>query len=138
MKRIIASLACIAAPTLALTVAVACAAQRPSNGKASASSSSAIANEPAPEPAMERGTVRAIKLPEVPTELPPGPGRETVAGQCIVCHSLDYILIQPPLSKETWTAEVTKMQKTFSAPIPDDKVPEIINYLVAVRGQPTK
>ena len=96
-------------------------------------------DEQAPEPAMQRGTVRAIKLPEVKTELPPGPGRETVEAQCAVCHSHSYILIQPPLSKETWTAEVTKMQKTYSAPIPDDKIPELVNYLVAIRGvQPAK
>jgi cytochrome c5 len=88
-----------------------------------------------PEPAMQRGTVRAIKLPEVKAELPPGPGRETVAAQCVVCHTLNYIMIQPRFSKETWTAEVTKMQKTYSAPIPDDKIPEIVSYLVAVRGQ---
>ena len=88
-----------------------------------------------PEPAMERGTVRAIKLPEVKAELPPGPGRETVAAQCVVCHTLNYIMIQPPLSKETWTAEVTKMQKTFSAPIPDDKIGEIVDYLLMVNGK---
>jgi cytochrome c5 len=88
-----------------------------------------------PEPAMQRGTVRAIKLPEVKTQLPPGPGREAVETYCAVCHTTNYILIQPPFSKETWTAEVTKMQKTYMAPIPDEKIPELVGYLVAVRGQ---
>jgi mono/diheme cytochrome c family protein len=98
----------------------------------------AASDERTPEPVMERGTVRAIKLPEAPYELPPGKGRETVTAQCAVCHTLAYIPIQPPLSREVWTAEVTKMQKTFSAPIPDDKVAEIIDYLVAVNGPPGK
>jgi hypothetical protein len=111
--------------------AMACAASQ------SQSQSQSPSNDEKPEPAMQRGTVRAIKLPEVKTELPPGPGRETVAAQCVVCHTLNYIIIQPPFSKETWTAEVTKMQKTYSAPIPDDKIPEIVNYLVAVRGKPS-
>jgi hypothetical protein len=139
MKRIIVSLACIAAPALALTVAAACAEQG-SKAKAAASASSAsssIALDQAPQPAMRRGTVQVIKLPEIKTELPPGPNRELVAGQCVVCHTLNYILIQPRFSKQTWTAEVTKMQKNYSAPIPTDKIPEIVDYLVAVRGQTT-
>jgi hypothetical protein len=90
--------------------------------------------DPKPEPAMERGTVRAIKLQEPQIELPPGPGRESIEAYCKVCHSADYILIQPNFSKETWTAEVTKMQKTYSAPIPDEKIPELVGYLMSVRG----
>ena len=93
------------------------------------------AGDEKPEPAMVRGTVHAIKLPEVKAELPPGPGREAVETYCAVCHTPNYILIQPPFSKETWTAEVTKMQKTYMAPIPDEKIPELVNYLVAVRGK---
>ena len=84
---------------------------------------------------MERGAVRAIRLPEAKFELPPGKGRETVVGQCAVCHTLAYIPLQPPLSREQWTTSVTKMQKTFSAPIPDDKLAEIVDYLVAVNGK---
>jgi hypothetical protein len=92
-------------------------------------------DEPAPpQSATERGTVHLIKLPEAPVDLPAGRGRESVIAHCAVCHSLAYIPIQPPLSRETWTAVVTKMQKTYSAPIPDDKLGEIIEYLVAVRG----
>lgn len=139
MKRIIVSLATIAAPTLALTVAVACAEQASKKAAASptpsaSSASASIAQDQAPEPAMQRGNVRAIKLPELKTELPPGPNRELVAGQCVVCHTLNYIMIQPPFSKETWTAEVTKMQKTYSAQLTDDMIPPIVDYLVAVRG----
>jgi hypothetical protein len=95
------------------------------------------AEDARPEPVTERGNVRSIKLPEPKIELPPGPGREAVETYCGVCHSLDYLVIQPPLSKEAWTAGVTKMQKTYSAPIPDEKVPEILNYLMAIRGKPT-
>jgi cytochrome c5 len=90
-----------------------------------------------PEPAMEHGTIRAIKLPEVKAQLPPGPGREAVEAYCAVCHTPNYILIQPPFSRETWTAEVKKMQKTYMAPIPDEKIPELVGYLMAVRGAPT-
>jgi hypothetical protein len=84
---------------------------------------------------MQRGSVRVIQLPEVKFELPQGKGRETVVGQCAMCHTLAYIPLQPPLSRDQWTAVVTKMQKTFSAPIPDDKIAECVDYLVAVNGK---
>jgi hypothetical protein len=70
--------------------------------------------------------------------LPPGPGRETVVVMCAVCHSTRYITIQPPLSRETWSAEVTKMQKTFGVLIPDENAGQIVDYLVAVRGTELK
>jgi hypothetical protein len=66
--------------------------------------------------------------------LPPAPGRETVLALCATCHTPEYITLQPPLSRETWVAEVTKMRTTYSAPVPEDKVDEIVEYLVAVRG----
>jgi hypothetical protein len=84
-------------------------------------------------PAASAG-VRTLRLPEMQYELPPGPGRATVVVMCATCHTTRYIMIQPPLSRETWVSEVTKMQKTFGAPIPDDKTGEIVEYLVSVRG----
>ena len=90
--------------------------------------------DPTPAPGLEiNGTVHSIRLPESEPELPNLAGRETVKVVCASCHTTRYIMIQPPLSKETWTAEVTKMQTAFSAPIPPEKVGEIVNYLVAVR-----
>ena len=80
------------------------------------------------------GTVRTLRLPEFEPDLPEGKGRSTVVVVCGSCHSTRYITIQPPLTRETWVAEVTKMQKTYGAPVPADKVEEIVNYLVAVRG----
>ena len=81
-----------------------------------------------------RGTRRIVRLPELPAELPPGAGLETVTTQCGVCHTPNYIINQPAFSRETWINEVTKMRKTFSAPIPDEKVDEIVAYLMSVRG----
>jgi len=81
-----------------------------------------------------RGTKHILHMPEVPFELPPGPNKDVVTVYCGVCHTQRYILLQPPFSKETWINEVTKMRKNYSAPIPDEKVEEIVNYLVSVRG----
>ena len=39
-----------------------------------------------------------------------GPGRDTVAAQCGICHSNDMILINSPfLDKKGWETEVNKM-----------------------------
>jgi len=81
-----------------------------------------------------RGTRRIMRLPEIPADLPAGPGRETVVVYCGICHTPHYIVIQPSFSREVWVSEVTKMRKTYSAPIPDEKVDEIVGYLMSVRG----
>src|SRR4051812_4219686 len=80
------------------------------------------------------GGVHEIKLPAMPVELPPGPGRETVTVTCVICHTTRYITIQPRFSRVAWTAEVDKMRKTFGAPLTDAQAAEVVNYLVAIRG----
>jgi len=95
------------------------------------------ASAPATQPTgiEMRGTRRIVHLPEVKYDLPNAKGKDTVTVACGVCHTPKYIMLQPPFPKETWVAEVTKMRKTYMAPIPDEKVDEIVNYLMAVRGK---
>jgi hypothetical protein len=40
-----------------------------------------------------------------------------------------YITMQPPLSADTWAAEVAKMQKAYGANIPEEISKKIILYL---------
>jgi len=100
----------------------------------------APAAPPASRPAdvTVKGTVRSIRLPEDEPPLPPGPGRETAQLFCGTCHTTRYITIQPPFSRATWQAEITKMRTAFAAPIPSEKDGEILGYLVAVRGAEPK
>ncbi len=71
------------------------------------------------------------QLPPETAELKPGPGVET-AGVCIACHSADYMRTQPPgKGKAFWQAEVQKMIKVYKAPIGEDDVAAITNYLAA-------
>ena len=91
---------------------------------------------PKVEPAQTRGSVRFIQLPELEPDLPPGAARDAVQVNCGACHSTRYITIQPPLTRETWVAEVTKMRKTYGAPVPEEQVNAIVDYLFAVRGAP--
>jgi len=70
--------------------------------------------------------------PEPQFTLKSGAGSDAVANNCAACHSLDFILTQPPhMGEKFWDGEVTKMIKTFGAPIsPSDQL-AIVNYLKA-------
>jgi uncharacterized protein (DUF697 family) len=37
--------------------------------------------------------------------------------------------MQPPLPADIWAAEVTKMQKTYGAVIPEEATKKIVSYL---------
>ncbi len=72
---------------------------------------------------------------EQPIELKPGQGLETVQGNCGSCHSLDYIRMNSPFLNATgWQAEVTKMIKTYGAPVSDDDAKVILDYLTKNYG----
>ena len=69
-------------------------------------------------------------LPEETAALKPGPGLEAAQSNCVACHSADYIAMQPPKKgKAFWEAEVTKMIKTYGAPIKESDVKAIADYL---------
>lgn len=64
----------------------------------------------------------------------PLPGYALATGMCYTCHSVDYFKMQPTSSRTYWQATVTKMQKTFGAPVPDEAIPPIVDYLVKTYG----
>jgi mono/diheme cytochrome c family protein len=69
-------------------------------------------------------------LPEEMAALKPGPGIEAAQSNCVACHSADYIAMQPPKKgKAFWEAEVTKMIKTYGAPINEADAKVIADYL---------
>ena len=58
------------------------------------------------------------------------PGYQVALQKCTICHSADYISLQPPgMSLRQWTDEVSKMKHAFGAPIRDDEVSLIGEYL---------
>jgi len=81
------------------------------------------------EAGQDKGGVNSIELPVIQTELKPGPGLDKVSTLCNICHSVDYITMQPAFPRATWTAEVNKMIKVMGAPINDEDAKTIINYL---------
>jgi mono/diheme cytochrome c family protein len=72
---------------------------------------------------------KQITLPIVQTELAQGEGKDKVATLCNICHSVDYITMQPKSSKPQWTSAVAKMRKVFGAPMSDADADVIIKYL---------
>jgi hypothetical protein len=69
--------------------------------------------------------------PSFTPELAEGDGRQEVQSFCATCHSTRYITMQPPLPGATWETEVTKMMKTYGAPIPEAASKKITAYLQA-------
>jgi hypothetical protein len=76
----------------------------------------------------------SYRLPEETAKLKPAANVEVVQNNCTACHSSDYIETQPRAvksKKDFWQAEVTKMIKTYGAPIDEADVGKIVDYLVA-------
>jgi len=75
------------------------------------------------------GNFAVASFPSLAPELAEGEGRPETESFCAMCHSTRYIVMQPPLPAATWEAEVSKMIKTFGAPIPEASAKKIISYL---------
>ncbi|HYE21933.1 MAG TPA: hypothetical protein VEA69_26065 [Tepidisphaeraceae bacterium] len=93
------------------------------------------AAEGAAAPAQPQGSVRRIELPDLGNGWPEAPGRDVVEVQCGVCHTGRYVTMQPAFPRKTWEAQVEKMRKVYGAPIADQSVPTIVEYLMKVRGK---
>ena len=78
-----------------------------------------------------------IKLPPETARLKPSalPGYQAALQKCGICHSADYINLQPPaMTQPQWTAEVRKMQHAYAAPLTDKEVADIGEYLAVAYG----
>jgi cytochrome c5 len=84
--------------------------------------------------AAEMGVV-SIRLPAEQAQFKPGPGVEVVRKNCLVCHSADYVYMQPPLTKAQWSATVAKMKKAMGASIDDGDIDTIVGYLMSQNGK---
>ncbi len=79
-------------------------------------------------------TVHSITLPVTEVKLKPGSGSDKASTLCNICHSLEYITMQPALPRATWSAEVNKMIKVMGAPINEEDAKLIIEYLSTSYG----
>jgi cytochrome c551/c552 len=80
---------------------------------------------------------RSIELPEETAKFKESihPGYIIAQQKCSICHSADYINLQPSgMNLKQWTAEVTKMQHAYGAPITDDDIKVIGQDLATTYG----
>ena len=72
---------------------------------------------------------------ETRLRLKEGPEVVTVRADCGSCHSVDYIEMNAPFMKRAgWESEVRKMIKVMGAPIPEDDVATLVDYLTRNYG----
>lgn len=64
-----------------------------------------------------------------------GDGMETTQRNCVLCHSTDYIVMQPRGDLKQWDGVVTKMIKVFGAPVNDADARAIAEYLARAYGK---
>lgn len=80
-------------------------------------------------------TNEPTNLNAIQTILPEAPGYTAFQTNCISCHSARYVQMQPNLPEKTWAAIVTKMQKSFGAPLTDSAAKEVVQYLTLIKGK---
>jgi len=81
------------------------------------------------------GPALASAADETGVVLAEGESRDRVLAMCSMCHSLDYIVINSPfLDRTAWEKTVRKMVTVMGAPLTDEDVAVIVNYLAAHYG----
>ena len=80
---------------------------------------------------------RSITLPPDVVQLKASalPGYAKAQAQCVACHSAEYMQYQPPTAaRPYWDAMVKRMKTVFKAPVADEDIPVIVDYLVKTYG----
>lgn len=78
-----------------------------------------------------------IQLPPDVVQLKPSPlpGYAKAKANCTMCHSAEYMRMQPPnAARPYWDAMVHRMKTVFKAPVADADMPEIVDYLASTYG----
>jgi mono/diheme cytochrome c family protein len=86
--------------------------------------------------ASQQWAIVRVELPASDETFPPGVGADIATSQCLICHSAGMVLRQPPLTKDEWRAEIMKMRSAYGAPLPEDQVDGLSEYLKSIGGQP--
>ncbi len=63
--------------------------------------------------------------------LPDGPGKGQVLAYCTGCHGL-RIVVQARKSRDAWFNSITWMTDDFGAPVPEEEIPLLADYLSQV------
>ena len=80
---------------------------------------------------------KSIELPPDGVQLKPStlPGYAKAQAICAACHSAEYMQYQPATApRPYWDAMAKRMKVVFKAPIADEDIPLIVEYLVKTYG----
>lgn len=73
---------------------------------------------------------------EAGVPLKEGPGKDAVQANCATCHSLDYIVMNSVfLDRQGWEGSINKMIKVMGAPVKEQEIPVILDYLAKNYGK---
>lgn len=79
--------------------------------------------------------VPASATDETDIVLAEGEGRDRVQAMCSMCHSLDYIVVNSPFQdRAAWEKSVRKMVDVMGAPLTEEDVTVVVNYLASQYG----
>lgn len=87
------------------------------------------------------GVAKEVTLPQDTVFWRPSslPGYQLTLQNCSTCHSAHYAEYQPPNSgKAYWQGAVLKMKNIFKAPINENDIPAIVEYLTQTYGDHRK
>jgi|SRR6516165_1381459 cytochrome c5 len=87
-----------------------------------------------PAAKADSSQVYSIVLPQYTPDIPNGPNVDLYRKNCLLCHTLLYVSMQPRFSKTVWQKEVKKMVDAYGASISEADQALIVQYLVAVNG----
>ncbi len=78
----------------------------------------------------------SARADEASLRLKDGPGKDKVQSNCMTCHSVDYIQMNSVfLDRKGWEASVNKMIKVMGAPIKEEDVGPLVDYLAQYYGR---
>lgn len=80
---------------------------------------------------------KSIDLPPDGVQLKPSelPGYAKAQAICVACHSAEYLQYQPATApRPYWDAMTRRMKVVFKAPVADEDIPLIVDYLVKTYG----
>jgi len=70
-----------------------------------------------------------VEVPYISYEIKMGKGFDAVQANCLMCHSFGYIINQGPQSSDFWAKKIEKMIVHFKAPMSDEDVVTVTDYL---------
>ena len=83
------------------------------------------------------GGSKSIDLPPDGVPLKPSalPGYAKTQAICTACHSAEYLQYQSAsVPRAYWEAMTKRMKLVFKAPVADDDIPSIVDYLATTYG----